>query len=157
VHLADLLVTIAARVNMPPDTTETTPRRKQVLVVEDQADLRKLISLTLGTQGYTLAEAATAAQASALLDAESPDVVLLDVMLPGDMSGLDLCRRIKDDPRLCHTQVIVMTAADQAEQRQRALQAGADHYVAKPFSPRVLRELVASLLARPVADRDEHG
>lgn len=142
---------------MPPDTTETTPRRKQVLVVEDQADLRKLISLTLGTQGYTLAEAATAAQASALLDAESPDVVLLDVMLPGDMSGLDLCRRIKDDPRLCHTQVIVMTAADQAEQRQRALQAGADHYVAKPFSPRVLRELVASLLARPVADRDEHG
>lgn len=125
---------------------QSTPRRTGlILVVEDQADLRKLVSLTLRTQGHVLAEAASVDEALAALASAVPDVVLIDVMLPGDANGFDLCRHIKADERLRQVQVIVMTASDQAEQRERAMQAGADHYVAKPFSPRHLRELVASL------------
>lgn len=125
---------------------QSTPRRTgRILVVEDQADLRKLVSLTLRTQSHVLTEAASVDEALAALASTVPDVVLLDVMLPGDANGIDLCRHIKADERLRQVQVIVMTASDQAEQRERAMQAGADHYVAKPFSPRHLRELVASL------------
>jgi len=135
----------------------TMQRKGRILVVEDQADLRKLVSLTLRTQGHELTEAASVDEALAALAAGVPDVVLLDVMLPGDADGFDLCRHIKTDDRLRRVKVVVMTASDQAEQRQRAIEAGADHYVAKPFSPRHLRELVASLLDGAVEQDPGHG
>ena len=135
----------------------TMQRKGRILVVEDQADLRKLVSLTLRTQGHALTEAASVNEALAALAAGVPDVVLLDVMLPGDADGFDLCRHIKADERLRQAKVVVMTASDQAEQRRRAIEAGADHYVAKPFSPRHLRELVASLLGGAVAQDPGHG
>lgn len=122
-------------------------QRKRILIVEDQADLRKLLTLTLGTTRYELLEAADAAQALEAVQGAPPDLVLLDVMLPGGMDGLEVCRRIKADARLDRTIVVMMTASDQAEQRARVRAAGADHYVAKPFSPRELRSLLESLLA----------
>lgn len=126
-------------------------QRKRILIVEDQADLRKLLTLTLGTTRYELLEAADAAQALGAVQDAPPDLVLLDVMLPGGMDGLEVCRRIKADARLDRTIVVMMTASDQAEQRARVRAAGADRYVAKPFSPRELRSLVESLLAEPRA------
>lgn len=126
-------------------------QRKRILIVEDQADLRKLLTLTLGTTRYELLEAADAAQALEAVQDAPPDLVLLDVMLPGGMDGLEVCRRIKADARLDRTIVVMMTASDQAEQRARVRAAGADRYVAKPFSPRELRSLVESLLAQPRA------
>ena len=125
--------------------------RKRILIVEDQADLRKLVTLTLGATRYELLEAADAAQALEAVRGAPPDLVLLDVMLPGGMDGLEVCRRIKADARLDGTIVVMMTASDQAEQRARIRAAGADRYVAKPFSPRELRALVESLLAEPRA------
>jgi DNA-binding response OmpR family regulator len=125
--------------------------RKRILIVEDQADLRKLVTLTLGATRYELLEAADAAQALEAVRGAPPDLVLLDVMLPGGMDGLEVCRRIKADARLDGTIVVMMTASDQAEQRARVRAAGADHYVAKPFSPRELRSLLESLLAEPRA------
>ena len=119
---------------------------KRILIVEDQADLRKLLTLTLGTIRYELHEAIDAAQALAACDSAPPDLVLLDLMLPGAMDGLEVCRRIKSNPAMSATIVVMMTASDQAEQRARVWAAGADHYVAKPFSPRNLRSLVESLL-----------
>lgn len=135
----------------------TMQRKGRILVVEDQADLRKLVSLTLRTQGHELTEAASVDEALAALAAGVPDVVLLDVMLAGNGNGFDLCRQIKADERLRQAKVVVMTASDQAEQRRRAIEVGADHYVAKPFSPRHLRELVASLLGGAVAQDPGHG
>jgi len=122
-------------------------QRKRILIVEDQADLRKLLTLTLGTTRYELLEAADAAQALEAVQGAPPDLVLLDMMLPGGMDGLEVCRRIKADAQLDRTIVVMMTASDQAEQRARVRAAGADHYVAKPFSPRGLRSLLESLLA----------
>jgi len=137
--------------------TEISHPERLILVVEDQADLRKLVSLTLGRPGRTLIEAATAAEALARLEQCVPDIILLDVMLPGGMNGVEVCRRIKSDPRFSRSIVILMTAADQAEQREHATQAGADRYVSKPFSPRALRELVASLLDQLTARSLDHG
>jgi CheY-like chemotaxis protein len=95
---------------------------KRILIVEDQADLRKLVTLTLGTTRYQLLEAADAAQALEALQGPTPDLVLLDVMLPGGMDGLEVCRRIKADARLDGTIVVMMTASDQAELRRKAIQ-----------------------------------
>jgi CheY-like chemotaxis protein len=105
-----------------------------VLIVDDQPEIRLLIRMTLDVTGAALREAADGQEALAACAAEAPDVVLLDVMLP-DMSGYDICARLKADPRYARTRVILMTAGDQATERRRATEAGADLYVAKPFSP----------------------
>jgi len=120
--------------------------RPTILIVEDQADVRKLLSLTFRKLQCDLLEAASASDALAVLDNVVPAVVLLDVMLPGDRNGFDLCRQIKSDPRFAASKVVLMTAADQAAAREQAAASGADHYVPKPFSPLSLRELVGSLL-----------
>jgi len=119
---------------------------KHILIVEDQADLRKLVSLTLRPAGYGLREAADGATALQACAEQRPDLVILDLMLPGNLDGVEVCRRIKSDPGLAGAIVIMMTAADQARERERARAAGADHYVAKPFSPGQLRALVQTLL-----------
>jgi DNA-binding response OmpR family regulator len=120
--------------------------QKSILIVEDQADLRKLVSLTLRPAGYRLREAVDGATALRECAEERPDLVILDLMLPGNLDGVAVCRRIKSDPELAAAIVIMMTAADQARERERARAAGADHYVAKPFSPGQLRVLVQTLL-----------
>jgi CheY-like chemotaxis protein len=74
-----------------------------------------------------------------------PDVVLLDVMMPG-IDGYEVCRRLKSEPRLRNTLVVLMTAGDQATERVRAREAGADFYVPKPFSPAELLQLVTEHL-----------
>jgi len=119
---------------------------KHILIVEDQADLRKLVSLTLRPAGYGLREAVDGATALQACAEQRPDLVILDLMLPGNLDGVEVCRRIKSDPGLAGAIVIMMTAADQARERERARAAGADHYVAKPFSPGQLRALVQTLL-----------
>jgi len=120
--------------------------QKRILIVEDQADLRKLVSLTLRPAGYRLREAVDGATALQACSEERPDIVILDLMRPGSLDGVEVCRRIKSDPELAGAIVIMMTAADQARERERARAAGADHYVAKPFSPGQLRALVQTLL-----------
>lgn len=112
-----------------------------VLVVDDQPELRLLIKLTFSGTGCTVREAADGESALAACAAEVPDVVLLDVMLPG-IDGYEVCRRLKTEARLKKTLVVLMTAGDQATERVRAREAGADFYVPKPFSPAELLQLV---------------
>ena len=121
-------------------------RRAKVLIVDDQPELRLLLTLTLSGAPLDLREAANGQEALVECDAIAPDVVLLDVMMPG-IDGYEVCRRIKADPQLQSTVVVMMTAADQAEQRQHGMSAGADHYVSKPFSPAHLLQMVTDLAA----------
>ncbi|MDH3533653.1 MAG: response regulator [Gammaproteobacteria bacterium] len=121
--------------------------KPRVLIVDDHADLRKLISLSLGSGNYDLVEAMDGQGALDVCERQPPDLVLLDLMLPGDFDGIEVCRRIRENSRLAHTRIVLLTAADQAAQRERAQEAGVDRYIPKPFSPRQLRELVESLLA----------
>lgn len=121
--------------------------KPRVLIVDDHADLRRLISLSLGSSDYDLVEAVDGHGALDECEREPPDLVLLDLMLPGGLDGIEVCRRIRDDTRFADTRIVLLTAADQAAQRERAHDAGVDRYFPKPFSPRQLRELVESLLA----------
>ena len=118
----------------------------RILIVDDQPDLRLLVRLTFEGQGYAVGEAPTGEAALAACASRVPDVVLLDVMMPG-IDGYEVCRRLKADPRLGRTFVVLMTAGHQETERVRAREAGADAYVAKPFRPTQLLELVRSELA----------
>ena len=107
----------------------------RVLVVDDEPTVREVVVSYLRRDGHLVAEAADGATALALLDAEPPDLVVLDLMLPG-VNGLDILRRVRatgDIP------VIMLTARADESDRVAGLELGADDYVVKPFSPRSSR------------------
>lgn len=107
---------------------------KKILIVEDHLDIRKLLKMTLEFDDFEIHEAATGDAGWVLAQEIEPDIVLLDIMMPGTLTGLDVCRRIKDDPRMRHTKVIMLTARVQASDREMGMAAGADDYLMKPFS-----------------------
>ena len=120
---------------------------KKILIVEDQPDIRKLIRMTLEFEDYEIHEAADGAFGLLMASAVGPDLVLLDVMMPGELDGLQVCQRIKSDPRLAHIKVVLLTARGQARDREAGQQSGADDYLVKPFSPRQLIETIERLVA----------
>lgn len=118
---------------------------KKILIVDDHADIRKLIRMTLEFEDYEVSEAADGE--SAVLHAQTlkPDLVLLDVMMPGAFDGLEACRRLKANPALSGAHVLLLSARGQARDREAGLQAGADGYLVKPFSPLQLIDTIAAL------------
>ena len=117
---------------------------KKILLVEDHADIRKLIRMTLEFRDFDVLEVATGDEAWEVTQRIRPDVVLLDVMMPGTLSGLKVCQLIKDSDDLCDTQVIMLTARGSADDRQAGLSACADEYLVKPFSTLKLLEVIES-------------
>lgn len=107
---------------------------RKILIVEDHADIRKLLRMTLEFEDYAIEEAADGDSGLCRALESAPDVVLLDVMMPGRLNGLDVCRAIKCAPGLHHTKVVMLTARGQSGDREAGLQAGADDYLIKPFS-----------------------
>lgn len=119
---------------------------KRVLIVEDQADIRKLIRMTLEFEDYEIHEASDGGFGLNLARATRPDIVLLDVMMPGELDGLQVCQHLKNDPATRHVKVVLLTARGQARDRNAGQQAGADEYLVKPFSPLQLIETIERLL-----------
>ena len=117
---------------------------QNLLIVDDQPDLRLLLRLTFAGSGFEVREAVDGESALAACRAAMPDVVLLDVMMPG-IDGYEVCRRLKADPRARGVIVVLMTAGHQATEQQRARDAGADLYFAKPFSPGELLQVLQNL------------
>ena len=119
-----------------------------ILIVDDEPGVLAVVRLSLGTQGnrYELVEATTAADAVRMATQHQPDLALLDIGLP-DQDGFSVCRAIKQMPATDGTTVIMLTARNQPTDRQQAAEAGADAYLAKPFSPRELIAIVADKLA----------
>jgi two-component system phosphate regulon response regulator PhoB len=115
-----------------------------VLIVDDEADLAGLVEFNLKQAGLETAIAATGERGLELARARVPDVVLLDVMLP-DLSGKEVCRRLRADPKTKDVPVVMLTARGEEADRVEGFEVGADDYVTKPFSP---RELVLRLKAR---------
>ncbi|EHR73424.1 response regulator with CheY-like receiver domain and winged-helix DNA-binding domain [Burkholderiales bacterium JOSHI_001] len=120
---------------------------KRVLIVEDQADIRKLIRMTLEFEPYEIHEAADGAFGLRMAGAVKPDLMLLDVMMPGELDGLQVCERIKNDPATADIKVILLTARGQVRDREAGKAAGADDYLVKPFSPLQLIETIERLMA----------
>ena len=118
---------------------------KKILIVEDQADIRKLLRMTREAGAYEVMEVPTADEAWAVAQRNKPDIVLLDMMMPGTLDGLEVCCRIKTSYDLRHTLVVLLTARDSAEDREAGFNAGADEYLVKPFSPTRLLQILASL------------
>ena len=118
---------------------------KKVLIVEDQADIREVIRITLELEDYELHEAVDGADGLRQATQIKPDLVLSDVMMPG-LDGLALCRRIKDDPALKRTRVVLLSAKGRPEDRAAGTQAGCDVYMAKPYGPLDLLNTVRRLI-----------
>jgi phosphate regulon transcriptional regulator PhoB len=118
-----------------------------VLIVEDEPDIRNLIVHHLTRDGFRCRTAASGAEALASVRSAVPDLVVLDLMLP-EMSGLEVCRRLRSDPATAAIAVIMLTAKADEVDRIVGLEMGADDYVAKPFSPKELVARVRAVLRR---------
>jgi two-component system, OmpR family, phosphate regulon response regulator PhoB len=123
------------------------PNMKRVLIVEDQSDIRKLIRMTLEFEAYEIHEACDGAEGLRAAAAVKPDMILLDVMMPGELDGLQVCHRIKQDPALSHVKVVLLTARGQPRDREAGSRSGADEYLVKPFSPLQLIDTIERLTA----------
>jgi DNA-binding response OmpR family regulator len=118
-----------------------------VAIVDDEADLRELLRTSLAREGFRIREHARGAGFLASLAGELPDVVVLDVMLP-DIDGMEVCRRLRREPRGATLPVIMLTARVAEGDRVLGLELGADDYVTKPFSPKELAARVRAVLRR---------
>lgn len=120
----------------------------KILLVEDHADIRRLVRLTLEFESFEIHEAGDAEEGLELARRIHPDLILLDVMMPGRRNGLDLCRDLKADPALSKVPVLMLSARGSGSDREAGLQAGAAGYLVKPFSPIALLEHVGELLSQ---------
>lgn len=116
--------------------------KQKLLIVDDQPEMRKMLRLALGYGKYQIFEAADGSSALALARAEKPDLVVLDVMMPGKLDGFAVCRALKSDLDLTGSFVVMLTARGHLEDFADGDVAGADAYMVKPFSPARLVEVV---------------
>lgn len=116
---------------------------KTVLIVDDEAAIREMIAVALQMAGYRCLEAENAQAAHAIVVDHQPDIILLDWMMP-EVSGIELARRLKRETAYADIPIIMLTARSEEDNKIQGLEAGADDYITKPFSP---RELIARLKA----------
>ena len=128
----------------------------QILIVDDEAGIRQMLSFTLAGDGYVCAEAGDTDEAQQAVAARRPDLILLDWMLPG-ISGVDFARRLKRDPRTGEIPIILLTAKGEEADKVKGLDSGADDYITKPFSTRELLARVRAVLRRRRPDGDEEA
>jgi len=125
---------------------------QNILVVDDDRDSLKLIGLMLQRRGYQITVAQTGAQALVKAEGESPDLIILDVMMP-DIDGYEVCRRLRANPQTAHLPVIMFTAKTQVTDKVAGFQAGADDYLTKPIHPAELTTRVEAMLLRSAWSR----
>jgi two-component system phosphate regulon response regulator PhoB len=125
-----------------------------ILVIEDEKDILELIRFNLERDGYKVLSAESVEAAGKLLARQIPSLVLLDLMLPGE-NGYDFCRRLRSDERTQQLPVIMVTARDEDADIVAGLEVGADDYITKPFSPRVLLARVRAVLRRRAVEPED--
>jgi CheY-like chemotaxis protein len=119
---------------------------RTILLVEDFEDTRLMMKLWLLRYGYRVIEAQNGEEAIQLAGSEHPDLIIMDMMMPG-MNGLDATQRIREYQALRRTPIVAVSAYGAGEYRSLALEAGCNEYVATPFEPEELAELIKSLIA----------
>ena len=125
-----------------------------ILVVEDEEDIQELLEYTLGKEGYRVDVTDRGEEALELAQENRPSLVVLDLMLPG-LDGIEVCRRLKRGDQTAEVPVIILTAKGEEEDIVAGFEAGADDYVTKPFSPKVLSARVAAVLRRAPEGRPD--
>ncbi|MEK8046098.1 response regulator transcription factor [Ideonella margarita] len=125
---------------------------RRVLTIDDQTDIRRLIRMTLEFEGFDVLEAGSGPEGLEMAWSKKPDLILLDVMMPG-MSGLTVASMLRTDERLKHIPVVMLTALDRESDMEAGLATGAQAYLAKPFSPMELLDVVERLITESQARR----
>lgn len=125
--------------------------KEQILIVEDEAAIREMVVMTLEMAGFDSLQAADVSEAHQQVVDHRPALILLDWMLPGDKSGIDFCRMLKNDALLAEIPVIMLTAKSEEDSKVHGLDAGADDYMTKPFSTRELISRIKAVLRRSSA------
>lgn len=139
---------------MPTDSQSQAPA---ILLIEDEPDLLELLRYNLEREGYTVRAVTTGEEGLKQVRADVPSLILLDLMLPG-MNGLEVCRTLKSRDQTADVPIIMLTAKGEEQDIVRGLEMGADDYIPKPFSPRVLLARIAAVLrraAQPTPDHDD--
>ncbi|MEN8127989.1 MAG: response regulator [Planctomycetota bacterium] len=127
-----------------------------ILIVDDEEDVLELVRYNLDKNGYTVETAAAGEEALQKVRAQTPDLMILDLMLPG-VDGLNVCKQLKSDPKTEYIPIIMLTAKGEESDIVTGLELGADDYVTKPFSPKVLIARVRRTLHRTVARDSENA
>ncbi|MBU0691211.1 response regulator [bacterium] len=131
--------------------------KQSILVVEDEHDIRELLEFNLNREGFQAVGVETGDAAMRSIRESAPDLVLLDLMLPG-MDGLEVCRRLKQSENTREIPIVILTAKGEESDIVTGLELGADDYITKPFSPRVVVARVKAVIRRrsePIAGKDE--
>jgi DNA-binding response OmpR family regulator len=123
----------------------TTTDAKRILIVDDEPNILRSLEFLMTRSGFVVELARNGREGLAALERDPPDLLLLDVMMP-ELDGYGVCKRVRQDPRWNATKIVMLTARGREEERAKGLALGADDYVTKPFSTRVLVEHVKSLL-----------
>jgi DNA-binding response OmpR family regulator len=121
-------------------------RKRRVLLADDDPALRRLIGATLGTEHFDLLSAGDGEQTLAIARDTRPELILLDINMPS-RNGLDVCRLLKTDPATAGIKIVILTASGSDTDRHNAVEAAADDYFVKPFSPIALLDKVYALLS----------
>ena len=121
----------------------------KILLVDDHADIRRLMRVTLG-KTFDILEAEDGASALQLARDERPDLIVLDVMMPGELDGLDVLDAVRADPQLNAVRIIMVTARGQVRDTEVGMQRGADAYFVQPFSPLQLTSCIQETLAKAI-------
>lgn len=124
--------------------------KRQILVVDDEEDILELVRFNLSKEGYQVICAATGEKAVEIARSEFPDLIVLDLMLPG-IDGLEVAKFLKNDPETQDIPIVMLTAKGEESDVVTGLELGADDYVAKPFSPKILAARVRAVLRRKAA------
>ena len=119
---------------------------KKILIVDDRLEVRELVEVTLRVKDYRILQASSGEEALEMVQSEKPDLILMDIMMPGGMDGLEATRILKNDPSTKDCTIIILTAKGQKTDREKGLEAGADDYFVKPFSPLDLIKKVEEVL-----------
>lgn len=122
-------------------------QKTNILVIEDEEDIRELVTYNLHRENFGVLEAGTGEDGLTMVERMTPDLILLDLMLPGK-DGLEICRMLKRDERTRSIPVVMMTARGEESDIVTGLELGAEDYVVKPFSPKVLTARVKAVLRR---------
>lgn len=130
-----------------------TPAHASVLVVDDEQDILELVEYNLAREGYKVLTVSTGEDALRVTRSQLPDIVVLDLMLPG-VDGLEVCRLLKSGETTQHIPIVMLTAKGDEADVVAGLELGADDYVTKPFSPRVLMARIKAVLRRETTAPD---
>ncbi len=127
---------------------------KKILIVDDQVQVRELVEVTLRVGNYRIFEANNGKQAIEVAKKEKPDLIIMDIMMPGKIDGLEATRILKNEKETKNTIIVMLTAKGQEADKQKGYEAGADDYFVKPFSPLDLIKKVEEVLGERIKNKE---